>query len=61
LGSSDALTLSYGLSSTTQADMNYIVLGAGFFSANAAQQQLLLIHELLHVVAGSHQAVALRA
>ena len=57
----DAATLSYSYTlggQTFATTLNIVVLGSNFFSASLAQQQALLVHELLHVAIGDHDAVA---
>jgi hypothetical protein len=56
LGQFDAAVLTIGPSGT-QTYLPHIVMGTRFWSLRSSQQDALLVHELLHVILGSHEAI----
>lgn len=56
IGSYDAATLTVGPPGA-ELYLRHIVLGDGFLNATESVQSALLIHELLHVVVGSHENI----
>ena len=57
IGSYDAVTLAMVPDGGVPLYLRHIVLGNGFLNAAAAAQNALLVHELLHVVLGSHERI----